>query len=53
MIIDLPQLVDIVGNPQGMDLLHRDCRNVCSWFRAKGVDADEDALFGELLGQVL
>ncbi len=53
VIIDLPQLVDIVGNPQGMDLLHRDCRNVCSWFRAKGVDADEDALFGELLGQVL
>jgi RIO kinase 1 len=51
VIIDLPQLVDIVGNPQGMDLLHRDCRNVCSWFRAKGLRVDEEELFGELLAQ--
>jgi RIO kinase 1 len=51
VIIDLPQLVDIVGNPHGIDLLQRDCRNVCSWFRSRGLDVDEDAVFGELLAQ--
>jgi RIO kinase 1 len=51
VIIELPQLVDIVGNPHGMDMLQRDCRNVCSWFRARGLDVDEHALFGELLAQ--
>jgi RIO kinase 1 len=51
VIIDLPQLVDIIGNPQGMDLLARDCRNVCSWFRSKGYPADPDELFGELVAE--
>src|SRR5665811_2323662 len=31
VIIDLPQTVDIVGNPAGMDFLMRDCHNVCAW----------------------
>ena len=29
VIIDLPQIVDLVGNTQGMDFLLRDCANVC------------------------
>jgi RIO kinase 1 len=52
VIIDLPQVVDLVGNPQGMDFLLRDCTNVCAWFRSKGLDpevADEQALFTDLL----
>ena len=52
VIIDLPQVVDLVGNPQGMDFLLRDCANVCAWFRSKGLDpgvADEHALFSDLL----
>jgi RIO kinase 1 len=52
VIIDLPQVVDLVSNPQGMDFLLRDCANVCAWFRAKGLDpevADEHALFSDLL----
>jgi len=52
VIIDLPQVVDLVGNPQGMDFLLRDCANVCAWFRSKGLDprlADEQALFSDLL----
>jgi RIO kinase 1 len=49
VIIDLPQAVDIVANPQGMDFLMRDCHNVCSWFAARGLDVDEHGLFGELL----
>jgi RIO kinase 1 len=49
VIIDLPQAVDIVGNPTGMDFLMRDCHNICTWFAARGLDVDEHALFGELL----
>ncbi|MEJ7628606.1 MAG: RIO1 family regulatory kinase/ATPase [Nocardioidaceae bacterium] len=51
VIIDLPQVVDIVGNPNGVDFLLRDCRNVCQWFVARGLDADADALLAELLAQ--
>jgi RIO kinase 1 len=49
VIIDLPQMVDLVGNPQGMDFLLRDCANVCGWFRARGLEVDEHELYGELL----
>jgi RIO kinase 1 len=49
VIIDLPQIVDLVGNLNGMDFLQRDCANICSWFRARGLDVDEHALFGELM----
>jgi RIO kinase 1 len=49
VIIDLPQMVDVVGNPAGPDYLLRDCTNVCTWFRARGLDVDEHELFGELL----
>jgi RIO kinase 1 len=50
VIIDLPQLVDLVGNLNGMDFLQRDCANICAWFRARGLEAaDEHALFGELM----
>jgi RIO kinase 1 len=49
VIIDLPQIVDLVGNTHGMDYLLRDCTNICGWFRAKGLDVDEHALFGDLL----
>ena len=53
VLIDLPQAVDVIGNPTGMDFLMRDCHNVCSWFAARGLDVDEHALFGDLLSQVL
>jgi len=50
VIIDLPQIVDLVGNAAGMDFLMRDCTNICAWFRAKGLgSADEHELFGELM----
>lgn len=50
VIIDLPQIVDLAGNLGGMDFLQRDCANICAWFRARGLEADEQALFGELIG---
>jgi RIO kinase 1 len=49
VIIDLPQVVDLVGNVNGMDYLLRDCANICGWFRGKGLDVDEQELFGELM----
>jgi RIO kinase 1 len=49
VIIDLPQVVDVVGNPNGMDFLARDCRNVCSWFTARGLELDADQLLAELI----
>ncbi len=50
VIIDLPQIVDLVGNAAGFDFLMRDCTNLCAWFRQKGLsDADEQELFASLL----
>ena len=49
VLIDVPQAVDIVSNPQGMDFLARDCRNVCSWFSSRGLEADAEELLGELV----
>lgn len=49
VIIDLPQVVDLVGNPQGMDFLLRDCTNMATWFRARGLEVDEHVLFADLM----
>jgi RIO kinase 1 len=51
VVIDLPQVLDIVSNPNGVDFLLRDCRNVCQWFVSRGLDVDADALLAELLAQ--
>ncbi|HLS44443.1 MAG TPA: RIO1 family regulatory kinase/ATPase [Ornithinicoccus sp.] len=48
VVIDLPQVVDLVSNPEGADFLMRDCRNVCSWFQARGLDVDSQELFAEV-----
>ena len=49
-VIDLPQIVDVIANPQGLDLLHRDCVNVCEWFARRRVECDAEELFADLLG---
>jgi RIO kinase 1 len=49
VLIDLPQVVDIVGNPQGFEFLRRDCMNICDWFNARGAHADPMDLYDELL----
>jgi RIO kinase 1 len=54
VLIDLPQLVDVVGNPQGPAFLRRDVQTVCAWFRSRGLPddvADPDALLELLLGE--
>src|SRR5439155_19137056 len=41
VMIDLPQIVDVVANPQGPSFMDRDAANVATWFAAHGVrDAD-------------
>ncbi len=49
VLIDLPQAVDLVGNPQGFTFLQRDCDNICTWFRARGVNADAAMLYDDLM----
>jgi RIO kinase 1 len=44
VVIDLPQIVDVIAHPVGPSFLDRDARNVATWFAAKGVAADPDAL---------
>jgi RIO kinase 1 len=51
VMIDLPQVVDVVANPSGPEFLLRDCRNVCAWFTARGLESDPEELFGELLAE--
>ncbi|WP_052434939.1 serine protein kinase RIO [Streptacidiphilus melanogenes] len=37
VIIDVPQIVDVIANPRGRDFLERDVRNVGAWFVARGL----------------
>lgn len=52
VVIDLPQIVDTVANPNGMDLLQRDCTNIAEWFTRQRVDCDADELMGLLVAEM-
>ena len=39
-MIDLPQVVDVVGNPQGPRFLARDVGRISEWFAARGLPSD-------------
>jgi RIO kinase 1 len=52
VLIDLPQVVDVIANPHGPGFLARDARNVANWFAARGLsDVDSERLTGELLAE--
>ncbi len=54
VLIDVPQIVDVVANPRGMEFLQRDCANVTRWFTARGLQTPElDELFGDLVAEAL
>ncbi|HVK24063.1 MAG TPA: RIO1 family regulatory kinase/ATPase [Actinokineospora sp.] len=40
MLIDLPQVVDLVANPAGPEFLVRDVANIAGWFRSRGLPDD-------------
>lgn len=48
-IIDFPQATDLLLNPHGFDLMHRDVVRMCEWFNRKGLDCDADEIFADLL----
>ena len=37
VMIDLPQVVDLVANPRGAEFLDRDVRNISGWFASRGL----------------
>jgi len=49
VLIDWPQIVDIIGNPHGPEFLERDTHNICDWFVRRGYAVDEGELFGDLM----
>ncbi|MEJ2869323.1 RIO1 family regulatory kinase/ATPase [Actinomycetospora sp. OC33-EN08] len=51
VLIDLPQVVDLVGNPHGHDVLVRDVRRIGEWFVARGAGVDPEALFHRLVDE--
>jgi RIO kinase 1 len=51
VIIDWPQIVDIIGNPKGFEFLERDVANMCRWFVSKGLAVDEGELLGDLAAE--
>jgi RIO kinase 1 len=53
VIIDWPQIVDIIGNPRGPEFLQRDCHNMCAWFAGRGLVVDEEELFGDFMAAAM
>ena len=51
VMIDLPQLVDVVAHPNGRGFLDRDARNVAAWFAARGLAAADPAELSRLLAE--
>ena len=51
VFIDWPQIVDIVGNPQGFTFLERDVITMCTWFTQRGYAVDAGELLGELIAE--
>jgi RIO kinase 1 len=49
VVIDVPQVVDLVANPNAVEFLHRDCTNMAEWFSGRGLAVDADALLADLL----
>jgi RIO kinase 1 len=51
LLIDLPQVIDVVANPHGRSFLERDAANVAKWFVARGLTSVSPAPDG--LGALL
>jgi len=48
VLIDWPQVVDVIANPHGLEFLERDARNMAEWFTRRGLEVDAGHLFGDL-----
>ncbi len=38
ILIDMPQVIDVIAHPRGAELLDRDAANISRWFSARGLD---------------
>ncbi|MBD3941673.1 serine/threonine protein kinase [Microbacterium sp. NEAU-LLC] len=52
VVIDLPQIVDVAANPQGLDFLYRDVVNVSTWFARRGLEHDPEEVFADLVAML-
>ncbi|GEL26590.1 RIO kinase 1 [Pseudonocardia sulfidoxydans NBRC 16205] len=55
VMIDLPQVVDVVGNPFGPSYLGRDVDRVAEWFAARGLPdaaAAQESLLADLMAEL-
>ncbi|MEV8507190.1 RIO1 family regulatory kinase/ATPase [Actinoplanes sp. NPDC051475] len=48
VLIDLPQVVDVIANPQGGEFMARDVRNVAAWFGSRGLEVETEELIERL-----
>jgi RIO kinase 1 len=53
VVIDFPQAVDAATNAEAPALLRRDLDNVSEWFVRRGVPVDVEALYAELVIELL
>lgn len=53
VVIDWPQIVDVIGNPHGPEFLERDARNMADWFTRRGYPVDDGLLFGDLMAAAM
>src|ERR1700722_5207899 len=51
VMIDLPQVVDVVSHPNGRDFLDRDAKNVATWFAKAGQPGADPEALGRLLAK--
>ena len=49
VMIDLPQVVDVIAHPDGQSFLTRDARNAATWFAARGLSAADPEKLARLL----
>jgi RIO kinase 1 len=49
VMIDLPQVVDVIAHPNGRSFLTRDARNAATWFAARGLPAADPDKLARLL----
>jgi len=46
IMIDVPQVVDVIANPRGAEFLDRDAANIGKWFAARGLAAPRSSIPG-------
>src|SRR5579862_3743563 len=51
VMIDLPQVVDVVANPNGRGFLDRDAKNVATWFAKAGHPGADPGALADLLAK--